>query len=158
MSDSDLEDSVEAVLDAYRRFRAADTAMLSRIRSDTGMSDNELAILRLLLRENSSGRDVMPREISRHLGISSASTTALIDRLERNGMVERVSHPTDRRSILIAATDEAEATIARTLESFESRLVDLTTSLESVERKDVVSFLSALADAADATAETVRVR
>jgi DNA-binding MarR family transcriptional regulator len=158
MSDSDLDGSVEAVLDAYRRFRAADTAMLSRIRTDTGMSDNELAILRFLLRESSSGRDVMPREISRHLGISSASTTALIDRLERSGMVERVSNPTDRRSILIAATEEAEATLARTLEAFESRLVDLTTTLDADERRDVINYLTALADAADATAELARVR
>jgi DNA-binding MarR family transcriptional regulator len=158
MSDSDLGGSVEAVLDAYRRFRAADTAMLSRIRTDTGMSDNELAILRFLLRESAGGRDVMPREISRHLGISSASTTALIDRLERSGMVERVSNPTDRRSILIAATEEAEATLARTLEAFESRLVDLTTTLDADERRDVINYLTALADAADATAELARVR
>jgi DNA-binding MarR family transcriptional regulator len=158
MSDRNIDDSVEAVLDAYRRFRSADTAMLSRIRSETGMSDNELGILRFLLRESAIGREVMPREISRHLGISSASTTALIDRLERSGMVERVSHPTDRRSILIAATEEAEATLARTLEAFESRLVDLTTSLDIDERRDVIAYLSALADAADATAELSRVR
>lgn len=144
--------STKAVIDAYRRFRAADTAMLARIRTETRMSDNELGILRFLVQEAESHHDVTPREISRHLGISSASTTALIDRLERGGMVERVSHPTDRRSILIAATRDAEDLVAETLESFEKRIMSLTDGLTDQERLDVIGFLNALAEAADATA------
>ncbi|CAN7342792.1 MarR family transcriptional regulator [Microbacterium sp. LjRoot45] len=152
MTETDTDHTVDAVLDAYQRFRDADAAMLLRIRTETGMSDNELAIVRFLLRERGSDHDVMPSEISRHLGISSASTTALIDRLERSGMVERVSHPTDRRSILVAATDKAEQAIADTHEAFQRRLIELTTSLGEQERRDVLGYLTALADAADATA------
>lgn len=152
MSETAVEHTVDAVIDAYRRFRAADLAMTVRIRTETGLSDNELAIVRYLLREKSDGHDVKPSEISRHLSISSASTTALLDRLERAGMVERVSHPTDRRSILIAATDAAATAVASTLEAFESRLVELTESLDPRERHDVVAYLAALTDAADATA------
>jgi len=152
MADADIDETVGEVLDAYQRFREADTAMTLRIRSATGMSDNEIAIVRYLLRARSSEHDVMPSEISRHLGISSASTTALIDRLERAGMVERVSHPTDRRSILVAATDRAEEKIATTHDAFEQRLSDLSARLDEQERRDVVAYLTALADAADATA------
>lgn len=158
MEDRKIDHTVDAVLDAYRRFRAADTAMLMRIRSETGMSDNELAIIRFLLGERTTAHDVKPSEISRHLGISSASTTALLDRLERAGMVERVSHPTDRRSILIAATPKAEEAVAATAEAFESRVLDLTTDLADGERRDVIAYLTALADAADATAVALSVR
>lgn len=155
MADSEIDHTVEAVLGAYQRFRDADAAMLLRIRSETGMSDNEIAIVRFLLGERSSGHDVMPSEISRHLGISSASTTALIDRLERAGMVERVSHPTDRRSILVAATDRGEQAIVATHDAFAKRLTDLTATLDIEERRDVIAYLTALADAADATAADV---
>jgi DNA-binding MarR family transcriptional regulator len=158
MADADIDHTVDAVLDAYTRFRAADAAMLLRIRAETGLSDNELAIVRFLLGERSADHDVMPSEISRHLGISSASTTALIDRLERAGMVERVSHPTDRRSILVAATDRAEQAIAATHDAFQRRLTDLTATLDSDERRDVIAYLTALADAADATASEVLAR
>lgn len=154
----DIDNSVETVLEAYRRFRTADTAMVARIRRETGLTDNELAILRFLVQEAAGAHDVMPREISRHLGISSASTTALIDRLERAGMVERVSHPTDRRSILIAATRQAEEVLADTLEAFERRLLDLTNGLSEEERRDVVTYLTALAEAADATGATQSLR
>ena len=64
-------------------------------------------------------------EIARHLGISSASTTALLDRLEKAGMVVRGSNPEDRRSILISVTDDAEHAIASTYEVFEARLAGL---------------------------------
>lgn len=158
MEDRKIDPTVDAVLDAYRRFRAADAAMLMRIRSETGMSDNELAIVRFLLAERTTAHDVMPSEISRHLGISSASTTALLDRLERAGMVERVSHPTDRRSILIAATSKAEDAVAATAEAFESRVLDLTTDLGGSERRDVIAYLTALAAAADATAVALKTR
>ena len=83
MTDLDDVQTVDAVLRAYERFRAADTAMLARVRSRTGLSENELAILRFLLREREDAHHVKPSEIARHLGISSASTTALLDRLDR---------------------------------------------------------------------------
>lgn len=152
MTDSDNAHDVESVLRAYARFRAADVAMVARMRSHTGLSENELAILRFLLRERAHAHEVKPSEIARHLDISSASTTALLDRLEKAGMVVRESNPEDRRSILIAVTDQAEEAIASTYEAFEVRLAGLMTDLSPQEREDVAAFFSSLADAADATA------
>src|SRR4051794_28602849 len=37
-------------------------------------------------------------------GLSSAATTAMIDRLERKGFVRRVRHDTDRRQVLVELT------------------------------------------------------
>lgn len=150
MTDVTQDLTVDALIDAYRRFRLADSAMTLRIRSETGMTDNEIAIVRYLLHERDEDHDVKPSEIARHLDISSASTTALLDRLERSGMVERISHPTDRRSILIAATPAAEAAVASTLEAFETRLHDLSAALDPDARATVVSYLAALTEAADA--------
>ncbi len=142
----------DAVLRAYDRFRASDHAMLLRVRAQTGLGDNELAILRFLLRERDAVHNVKPSEIARHLAISSASTTALLDRLEKAGMVERASNPDDRRSIFIAATSAAEEAIASTHEAFAARLDALMADLNPRERRDVIAFFDSLADAADATA------
>ena len=65
----------------------------------------------------------------------------------------RGSNPEDRRSILISVTDDAEHAIASTYEVFEARLAGLMEDLSPDERRDVISFFSSLADAADATAE-----
>jgi DNA-binding MarR family transcriptional regulator len=42
-----------------------------------------------------------PSELSRYTGLSSGSTTAMIDRLEKSGLVERQDNPDDRRGTLV---------------------------------------------------------
>jgi DNA-binding MarR family transcriptional regulator len=42
-----------------------------------------------------------PSELSKYTGLSSGSTTAMIDRLEKSGLVERQNNPDDRRGILV---------------------------------------------------------
>lgn len=52
-----------------------------------------------------------PRELADELDISTASTTKLLDRLERSGHLTRVPHPADRRSVTIQATDHAHTEV-----------------------------------------------
>ncbi len=42
-----------------------------------------------------------PSELARYTGLSSGSTTAMIDRLEKSGLVQRQSNPDDRRGTLV---------------------------------------------------------
>jgi DNA-binding MarR family transcriptional regulator len=48
-----------------------------------------------------------PSELSRYTGLSSGSTTAMIDRLEQSGLVKRQSNPDDRRGTLVVLDKEA---------------------------------------------------
>ncbi len=48
-----------------------------------------------------------PSELSKYTGLSSGSTTAMIDRLERNGLVKRQNNPNDRRGTLVLINREA---------------------------------------------------
>jgi DNA-binding MarR family transcriptional regulator len=48
-----------------------------------------------------------PSELSRYTGLSSGSTTAMIDRLEKSGLVVRQSNPSDRRGTLVVIDKEA---------------------------------------------------
>ena len=43
-----------------------------------------------------------PSELTRHTGLTSGATTAMLDRLEKAGMIERRPNPDDRRGTLIA--------------------------------------------------------
>lgn len=137
------------VLDALARFRSADGQMHQRVRANAALGDNELRILQYVLARDREGNDVKPSEISRHLGISSASTTALLDRLERLGNVERVNHPTDRRSILIAPTDRAAAEVAKLVDAFEDHVAAAIDKLTPEGRTAVLQFLDAATDAAN---------
>ncbi|WP_431804387.1 MarR family winged helix-turn-helix transcriptional regulator [Microbacterium sp. bgisy203] len=138
-----------SVLHALARFRASDAQMHQRVRTIASLGDNELRALQFLLLRRREGFDVKPSEISRHLDISSASTTALLDRLERQGSVQRVSHPTDRRSILIAPTDRAFDEVADLVDAYESRIESAVDALGDDGRRAVVAFLDAITAASD---------
>jgi DNA-binding MarR family transcriptional regulator len=51
-------------------------------------------------------------ELARDLGLTSSALTALVDRLERSGVAERVAHPQDRRRTMIRVTEHGAALVA----------------------------------------------
>jgi DNA-binding MarR family transcriptional regulator len=46
-------------------------------------------------------------EIATQTGLSSGAVTAMLDRLTRDGLVQRLPDPTDRRRVLVQLTDKA---------------------------------------------------
>lgn len=54
-----------------------------------------------------SGEDATPGWLAGHLGLNSASTTALIDRLQAKGLVSRARSDTDRRKVALQVTEVA---------------------------------------------------
>ena len=49
------------------------------------------------------------QSLAQALSIAPRSVTGLVDALERDGMVERKAHPTDRRSTLIVLSEKGES-------------------------------------------------
>jgi DNA-binding MarR family transcriptional regulator len=50
-------------------------------------------------------------ELAAGLGLSSGASTALVDRLERQGIAERYPHPSDRRRTLVRLTSRGHAVV-----------------------------------------------
>ncbi len=151
--ENDADTIARRVTTALSRYRLADDAMRARARQNTGMTDNELRIVQFLITERDVDRAVTPTLIARHLGITSASTTALLDRLEKAGAIERSRHPSDRRSLHISATARAEELVDTTIGAFAEDTRRIAAELSTFEREAVARFLDDLADAADAIAE-----
>ncbi|WP_150952071.1 MarR family winged helix-turn-helix transcriptional regulator [Microbacterium testaceum] len=140
----------KAVLEALRIYRAAEVAMRRRTRDSMSMGENELLVLRYLLRD--STRQVRPGELTRYLGLSTASTTAILDRLERSGHVTRAANPDDRRSIFIQATPRAHAEVRQTLGNMHDRMLAAVIDMTPDESAAVVAFLRRMSDAVDGVA------
>ncbi|MFB7950552.1 MarR family winged helix-turn-helix transcriptional regulator, partial [Kitasatospora phosalacinea] len=68
-----------------------------------GASVARLRTLRVLAL---SGEPVRMRDLAEHVGNAPRTTTTIVDSLERDGLVERVRHPTDRRAFLLTLTAE----------------------------------------------------
>jgi DNA-binding MarR family transcriptional regulator len=53
-----------------------------------------------------------PTELGHYTGLSSGATTAMLDRLEKSGLIERRPNPRDRRGTLIFIVHEAASRVA----------------------------------------------
>jgi DNA-binding MarR family transcriptional regulator len=113
-----------------------------------GATVARLRALRMLARE---GVPMRMRDLSDMLGVAARTTTTIVDSLERDGLVERVRHPEDRRAFLLTLTEEgrrhheqAEATDARAL-------ADATALLSPAERERLRVLLARIREAVNPT-------
>lgn len=142
-----------AVLNGLRDYRAAEAAMRRRTRSAMRMGETDLLAIRFLLKAQSEGRIVSPKDLASHLSISTASTTVLIDRLARGGHVERRPHPTDRRALVIVPTIDSDGEVRATLGDMHRRMIEVAESLSPEEGVIVLGFLDRMRAAVDSVRE-----
>ena len=121
--------------------------MRLRTRDSMGMGEKYVLALRYLLEADRAGTPMSPRDLASKLGISSASTTTLLDRLSRSGHVARRPHPTDRRALVIVATQEADCEVRSTLGAMHERMLRAARDLSAEEAATVTAFLHAMAEA-----------
>jgi len=62
-----------------------------------GLNATDMECVRLLFLNGIA----TPSELARHTGLTSGATTAMLDRLEKAGLIERRPNPNDRRGTLI---------------------------------------------------------
>lgn len=132
------------VLNLLRKYREAERRMRLRTRDSMRMGETDLIALRFLLRTTRAGRLVRQRDLAEALDITSASASALVDRLCRDGYAERVAHPDDRRSVAITPTDKSDDEVRSTLGEMHKRMLEAAESLTNAELAAVAKFLTAL--------------
>ncbi|MCR2812044.1 MarR family transcriptional regulator [Microbacterium sp. zg.Y1090] len=97
--------AVRSALQAVRSFSDSVDRMHSGMKDEMEMNATDVAALRMLIMREQRGVSVSPHDVSRHLRISTASTTKLLDRLSESGHIVRRRHPSDRRALIVALTD-----------------------------------------------------
>ena len=84
---------------------------------------------------------VSPKQVIAHMGLSSGSGTALLDRLERAGYTRRLPNPDDRRSVLIELDVNKAAEPLRRFREIEDLYASLTSGMSVEALEDVARFL-----------------
>ena len=75
-------------------------------------------------------------ELASQTVYSSGGTTRLVDRIEREGFVERFACPSDRRSVHVRLTDAGARTLAQALEVHAGHLDSYMTSKLTAEERE----------------------
>jgi DNA-binding MarR family transcriptional regulator len=100
-----------------------------------------------------AGSVVTPGLLAETLRISTASTTKLLDRLERAGHLIRSPHPTDRRALMITVTDATRTDARETVGRMHARRFEAAARLSPEERDTVIRFLTDLSAGDDESTE-----
>ncbi|WP_411719743.1 MarR family winged helix-turn-helix transcriptional regulator [Mycetocola sp.] len=142
--DDDEVDSIVGVLAALRTWREAEQAMSEASQKHMKLNATDMKALRFLMASRNVGAVVTPGLLAETLRISTASTTKLLDRLERAGHVLRSPHPTDRRALMITVTDATRTDARESVGRIHARRFEAAARLSPEERDIVIRFLSDL--------------
>lgn len=74
---------------------------------------------------------VTPGEIASALNLSSGTVTALVDRLERQGLVLRLPNPTSRRSITVRLTEAGENARDGVYDAYMDAVAEMSTAIDA---------------------------
>lgn len=99
--------SESALVTLRRIMHVADTNARALARR-TGLTLAQMIVLEIVAEDDRT----TPKEIARRSGVSQATITSLIDKLEGRGFVTRRRSEQDRRLIRVAATDEGRKLLA----------------------------------------------
>lgn len=103
-----------------------------------GLGVNDMTALDHLLQDGPLG----PAELGSLLGMRSASATALVDRLEAVGHVERRAHPTDRRRLVVEPTPHAVEEVLGVIRPLVAGIDAVAEELSPEEQRVVLGYLS----------------
>lgn len=117
----------------------------SLIETQTGLSPNEL---RSLFRVAAAVRTT-PKELALHLEMTTAAITFISGRLVERGLLLRVDHPTDRRSLYLELTELAHQLMRDLHAEFVAMLEGATGGLSGAELAHLTSTLLSLAVSID---------
>ncbi|MGH3445561.1 MAG: MarR family winged helix-turn-helix transcriptional regulator [Nocardioidaceae bacterium] len=139
------EDMARVVRTLLSAAREAETSLARRI----GVGSTDAAALGHLVE---AADPLGPVELGNRLGIRSASSTALVDRLEASGHLRRERNAEDHRRVALHTTESARGQVREALGPLLLRIHALAEDRDETERAVIVSFLQELTSALHAYA------
>ena len=113
MAKSSKTELKKRALAAVREYGIHLTLFRNAMSEWAGLNVTDMECLRLLFHKGSA----TPSELARHTGLTSGAATAMLDRLERAGLIERRANPDDRRGSLITPAKSGAKIAASWFES-----------------------------------------
>ncbi len=128
-----------ARVDHHIRAMAAQTVVTSQIvAGHFRLHTTDLRVLDLIyMREQASAG-----ELATATGLTSGSVTALVDRLEKAGYVQRHHDTTDRRKVWVRSRPDAIEPIAAVFAPSQARMFELWSTFSASELKVIADFLA----------------
>ncbi len=127
----DLDDALNDLAQLYQ-FRSVDERLYG------ALTVSQSYCLRLLYFQ---GARTMS-QLATALDVALSTMTGIVDQLEAKGLVDRVNHPDDRRSLKVELTARGRALYRGAHDAFLSHLEPLFEGLTPTARREILDFLN----------------
>ena len=94
-------------------------------------------------------RPLSPTTIAERLLVTTASTTSLLDTLERRGLVTRSPDPDDRRKVLVTLTEDGRQVVNQFLPQVVALQTALMAGLTETQRHQLMESLTTIRETID---------
>lgn len=150
MDETEQRPEASELLTALSDYGASEVAMRRRMRGSMNLGETDLLALRYVIEADAAKKSIGPKELGQKLGVTSASMTALIDRLVKSGRVSREPHPSDRRALLLRPAPGSSQEVRGMMDLTHRRMAEIASSLSPEETKTVADFLERMRGTVDA--------
>ncbi|KRE44180.1 MarR family transcriptional regulator [Knoellia sp. Soil729] len=123
-------------LDALRELVELAEHVPQQVARHAGMSVSELHSLRHL-----AATPMGPVELAKALGVTSAASSGVVDRLVARGHAERHEHPADKRRTAVVVTESGRREVFALLAPMFTKLAEIDAPLTDEERAVVARYL-----------------
>lgn len=137
-----MTDRTKTVLTAMRRILRVTEDNAKALMRQTGLSTSQLILLQLL----EDGGEMTAGEIAHRMGITQATTTALLHKLQARGFVVRRRGETDRRQVWLTLSEAGHDILAIAPDGVHARFHDSFTQLKDWEQASIMAALERVAD------------
>ena len=141
--------AIESALSVNAAY-VAQSGALARLSSALGISRTmgRHALIRLLHFANQ--HRLTQFEVASEMQVTSSNVTFLVDGLEREGLVQRLPHPTDRRTVYVQLTPEGEAFAQLIVPSMARFMAAMLQGFDEAEKRAFAGLLDRFRRNADA--------
>jgi DNA-binding MarR family transcriptional regulator len=140
---SDLKDQIDEVLGLMRRLVRERRMRDPLADLHTNLTGPQIHVLANL---GVAGVPMPMHELAHQINASSPAMTGIIDRLERQGLVQRVRDDDDRRVVLISLTEDGRAAVAVFESDARTKITRLMSALTHDERCSFVHLIGRIVD------------
>ena len=127
----------QMVLSTIRQISRAIGLRSRQLAKTVGLTVPQLIVLKEV---TESGESAIGH-VAEHVSLSQATVTTIVDRLELRGLLLRRRDSTDRRKVLIAATESGKAIVASNPTILQEEFTQAFAKLESWEQTQILSSL-----------------
>jgi DNA-binding MarR family transcriptional regulator len=136
----------DEILIALRRIMRATDLQSQQLSRESGLTVPQLLVMQAIAKEGTPSTSML----ARHIVVSQATVTRIIDRLERAGYVRREKSSTDKRVVNVGLTEVGRSKLESAPEPFQAEFLRKYRKLADWEQQMLKSSLLRIAAMMDA--------